>query len=131
MGKQGSPRSPRPTSQNTNSLFRMKDYHFRSSDSLGSSDPSIGRRILGADNYWNSKVVLLHGLKDDSGKFNHFKGVYVGKRHSWFHRNVKPISFMFFLMAFLFLLDSLIVSIFGSTNLHGSSTTRDSNGREV
>ncbi|XWS18524.1 hypothetical protein CRYUN_Cryun32bG0051300 [Craigia yunnanensis] len=129
MGKQGSPRSPRPMSQNTNSLFRMKDY-IRSSDSLGANDPSFGRRILGGDNYWNSKVVLLHGLKDDSGKFNPCKGGYVGKRHTWFRQNVKFIAFMFVLMAFLFLLDSLMVSIFGSINLQGSSTTRNSSRRE-
>ncbi|XWS19721.1 hypothetical protein CRYUN_Cryun31cG0040400 [Craigia yunnanensis] len=109
-------------------LLRREAEHFI--DSLGGSDLSIGRRILGADNYWNSKVVLLHGLKDHSAKFNHFKGAYVGKGHSWFHRNVKPIAFVFFLMAFVFLLDSLIVSTFGSTNLKGSSTTRDSNGCE-
>ncbi|XVF40305.1 hypothetical protein PTKIN_Ptkin01aG0102900 [Pterospermum kingtungense] len=130
MGKQGSPRSPRPVSKNTNSLFRMKDYHLRSSDSLGAGDPSIGRRILGADNYWNSKLVLVHGSKDDSGKFNPGpgKGVYVGKRgHTWFRRNVKSIAFMFVLLAFLFLLDSLMVSIFDSINLQSiTSTTRNS-----
>ncbi|XVE88224.1 hypothetical protein DITRI_Ditri19aG0051700 [Diplodiscus trichospermus] len=125
MGKQGSPRSPRPTPKNANSLFRMKDYYIRNSDSLGSSDPSIGRRILGADNYWNSKVVLLHGMKNDSGKFNPCKSVHVGKRHLWFRRHVKSIAFMFVLMAFLFLLDSLMVSIFGSINLQRSSTTRN------
>ncbi|XVF87312.1 hypothetical protein PTKIN_Ptkin18bG0110000 [Pterospermum kingtungense] len=119
MGKQG---SPRPTSKNTNSLFRIKDYHhIRSSDTLGSIiDPSIiGRRVSGADNYSNSKV------------FNPCKGVYVGKRQSWFRRNVKSMAFMLFLMVFLFLLDSLMVSVFGSINLQGSSTVRDSsNGHE-
>ncbi|KAB2029412.1 hypothetical protein ERO13_D05G157000v2 [Gossypium hirsutum] len=132
MGKQGSPRSARPILQNTNSLFRTKDYHIRSSsDSLGAStDPSIGRRILGGDNYWNSKVVLLHGLKDNSGKFTPCKGVYVGKKHTWFGRNVKPIAFILVLMASLFLLDSLMVSIFGSINLQGSSPTIPSDAHE-
>ncbi|XP_022724278.1 uncharacterized protein At1g04910-like isoform X2 [Durio zibethinus] len=130
MGKQGSPRSPRPMSKNTNSLFRMKDYHIRSSDSSEASVPSIGRRILGGDNYWNSEVVLLHSLKDDSGKFNPCKGAYVGTRHTWFRRNVKSIAFMLLLIAYLFLLDSLVVSIFGSINIQGSSTTRNSTRRE-
>ncbi|XP_021293843.1 uncharacterized protein At1g04910 isoform X2 [Herrania umbratica] len=127
MGKQGSPRSPRPMSKNTNSGFRTKDYHIRSSDSFGASDPSIGRRILGGENYWNSKVVLLHGLKADSGKFTPCKGVYVGKRHTWFRRNVKSIAFMVVLMAFLFLLDSLVVSNVGSINLQirTNSTSRE------
>ncbi|OMO65400.1 GDP-fucose protein O-fucosyltransferase [Corchorus olitorius] len=138
MGKQGSPRSPRPMSQNSNnsSLFRMKDYHIirSSSDSLGASgiDPSIGRRILGGENYWNSKLVLLHGLKDDSGKLiTPCKGVYGGKRHTWFRRNVKSLAFLFLLMAFFFLLDSLMVSIFGSMNLHSSSTTTNSRDPEA
>ncbi|TYI27287.1 hypothetical protein ES332_A05G167200v1 [Gossypium tomentosum] len=110
MGKQGSPRCARPILQNTNSLFSTKDYHIRSSSDFlrASTDPSIGRRILGGDNYWNSKVVLLHGLKDNSGKFTPCKGVYVGKKHTWLRRNVKPIAFMLVLMAFLFLLDSLM-----------------------
>ncbi|XP_017978410.1 PREDICTED: uncharacterized protein At1g04910 isoform X2 [Theobroma cacao] len=127
MGKQGSPRSPRPMSKNTNSVFRTKDYHIRSSDSSGASDPSIGRRILGGENYWNSKAALLHGLKADSGKFTPCKGVYVGKRHTWFRRNVKSIAFTVVLIAFLFLLDSLMVSIFGSINLQSStnSTSRE------
>lgn len=133
MGKQGSLRCARPILQNTNSLFRTKDFHFRSSsDSLGAStDPSIGRRILGGDNYWNSKVVLLHGFKDDSGKFTPCKSVYVGKKHTWFRRHVKPIAFMLVLMAFLLLLDSLMVSIFGSINPQGSSPTVTSDAREV
>ncbi|KAE8656379.1 O-fucosyltransferase family protein isoform 2 [Hibiscus syriacus] len=101
MRKQGSPRCARPISQITNSFFRTKDGHTRSSnsDSLGATtDPSIGRRILGADNYGNSKVVLLHGLKDDSGKLNPCKGVYVG--------------------------------VSAELNLQGSSTSRYSNGSE-
>ncbi|KAB2081873.1 hypothetical protein ES319_A05G160800v1 [Gossypium barbadense] len=132
MGKQGSPRCARPILQNTNSLFSTKDYHIRSSSDFlrASTDPSIGRRILGGDNYWNSKVVLLHGLKDNSGKFTPCKGVYVGKKHTWLRRNVKPIAFMLVLMAFLFLLDSLMVSIFGSINLQGSSPTIPSDARE-
>lgn len=121
MGMQGSPRSPRPMSKNY--------YWNRSSDSLGASDPnSIGRRISGIDNYWNSKVVLLHGLKDDTGKFNPGKA---GKRHIWFRRNVKFIAFVLLLMAFLFLLDSLMVSIFDSVSLQSSSTTRNSTRGEV
>ncbi|KAK8580593.1 hypothetical protein V6N13_143673 [Hibiscus sabdariffa] len=137
MGKQGSPRCARPVSKNTNSVFRTKDYHIRSSlDSFGATaDPSFGRRISGGENYWDSKAVLLHGLKDDSGKLNPCKGVHVGKKHTWFRRNVKPIAFMLLLMAFmlsltafLFLLDSLMVSLFTSINLQGSSTSRNSNG---
>ncbi|PPD73557.1 hypothetical protein GOBAR_DD29530 [Gossypium barbadense] len=89
-------------------FLRLKDYRVRSSDSL-------------------SKVVLLHNLKDDSGKFNPCKG---GNRHTWFRRNVKSVAFMFVLTAFMFLLDSVMVSVFGSINFHGSSSTRNSDGRE-
>ncbi|KHG23960.1 hypothetical protein F383_02013 [Gossypium arboreum] len=93
---------------NNKSVLRLKDYRVRSSDSL-------------------SKVVLLHSLKDDSGKFNPCKG---GNRHTWFRRNVKSVAFMFVLTAFMFLLDSVMVSVFGSINFHGSSSTRNSDGRE-
>nr|ACD56651.1 putative growth regulator [Gossypioides kirkii] len=93
---------------NNKSVLRLKDYRVRSSDSL-------------------SKVVLLHSLKDDSGKFNPCKG---GNRHTWFRRNAKSVAFMFVLSAFMFLLDSVMVSVFGSINFHGSSSTRNSDGRE-
>ncbi|KAH1048445.1 hypothetical protein J1N35_039229 [Gossypium stocksii] len=93
---------------NNKSVLRLKDYRVRSSDSL-------------------SKVVLLHSLKDDSGKFNPCKG---GNRHTWFRRNVKSVAFMFVLTAFMFLLDSVMVSVFGSINFHGSSSMRNSDGRE-
>lgn len=118
MGKQGSPRSPRP---NVSFGMNMKDYQKRSSENLTSSDPTIGRRLSGGDNNWKTKVVLLHGLKNEYGQLGSCKGVYVGKRHIWFRKHVRPIAFMFALMGSLFLLDSFMVSIFDSINLHNSS----------
>ncbi|CAB4306671.1 unnamed protein product [Prunus armeniaca] len=57
MGKQGSPRSPRPEPQIDDDLSSgTKDY-----------DPSnVGRRMPGGDNHLNSKMLLLHGLRNDS-----------------------------------------------------------------
>ncbi|KAL9455896.1 hypothetical protein AB3S75_005179 [Citrus x aurantiifolia] len=46
----------------------MKEYQIRRSENVPASDPSIGRRMSGGDHNWNSKVVLLNGLKSDSGK---------------------------------------------------------------
>ncbi|KAJ6416733.1 hypothetical protein OIU84_002579 [Salix udensis] len=78
MGKQGSPRSPRPD------VVDVKDYQTRSSECLPGSDPILGRRLSGGDNNWKSKVALLHDLKHEYGKLGSCKAVYVGKRHLWF-----------------------------------------------
>ncbi|GLU22838.1 hypothetical protein SLE2022_388830 [Rubroshorea leprosula] len=123
MGKQGPPRSPRPKYQNSNIAFGVRDYQVRCSDSLQGSDPSIGRRILGGGSDWNSKVLLLRGLKNDCGKVSSCKGVFVGKKHTWPRRHVWPIAFVFVLMGLLFLLDSFVVSISGSICLQISPTT--------
>lgn len=125
MGKQGSPRSPRPELS-----IGTKDYQIRSLESLPSSDPSIGRRYSGVDNNWKTKVVLLEGLKNEYGKLGS-KGVYVGKRHIWFRKHVRSIAFMFALMGFLFLLDSFMVSIFDSINVQNDSTSSNSSGLKV
>ncbi|XP_061984643.1 O-fucosyltransferase 8-like isoform X2 [Populus nigra] len=120
MGKQGSPRSPRPD------VVNVKDYHTRSSECLPGSDPILGRRLSGGDNNWKTKVALLHDLKHEYGKLGSCKAVYVGKRHLWFRKHVKSIVFMFALMGSLFLLDSFMVSLFDSINLQNSSPSRTS-----
>ncbi|XP_031253650.1 O-fucosyltransferase 8 [Pistacia vera] len=108
----------------------MKNHQVRCSETLPGSDPSIGRRTWGGEYNWNSKVALLHGLKNDSGKFNSCKGAHLGKRHLWFRRHVRSIACMFVLLSFFFLLDSLMVSIFDSVNIRNSSTSKDSRGLE-
>ncbi|EEF40087.1 conserved hypothetical protein [Ricinus communis] len=120
MGKQGSPRSHRP-----NLSFGTIDYQIRSLESLPSSDPSIGRRFSGGENNWKNKVALLDGLKNEYGKLGS-KGIYIGKRHIWFRKHAKSIIFMFALLCFLFLLDSLMVSIFDSINVQVGSSSRKS-----
>ncbi|GLT54632.1 hypothetical protein SLA2020_278150 [Shorea laevis] len=80
------------------------------------------------DNHWNPKAVLLHGLKNDSAKYSAFKGVYVGKRHLWLRKYVRSIAFMFGLMGFFLLFDSLLVSIFDLRNLQHHSTQIKSSG---
>ncbi|CAK7350400.1 unnamed protein product [Dovyalis caffra] len=122
MGKQGSPRSPRPD------VVNVKDYQKRSSECLPGSDPILGRRLSGGDSNWKTKVVLLHDLKTEYGKLGSCKAVYVGKRHLWFRKHVKSIAFMFALMGSLFLLDSFMVSLFDSINLQNSSPSRTSSG---
>ncbi|KAK1551913.1 hypothetical protein Q3G72_007133 [Acer saccharum] len=104
------------------------DYQFRSSENLPGNDPSFGRRMSGGDHNWKSKVVLLHGLKNDSGKLSSFKGAYVVKKHTWFRKHVRSIACIFVLMGFFFFLDSLMVSIFDSINLHNTSTSKNSKG---
>ncbi|KAJ4823165.1 hypothetical protein Tsubulata_019215 [Turnera subulata] len=122
MGKQSSPRSPRPDFS-----MEVSVYPMRNSENVpnGVVDPTFGRRLSTVDNNWRPKVVLIHGLKNESGKLSSCKGVYVGKRQLWFRRHVRTIAFMFALMGSLFLLDSFMVSIFDSINVHSSSASRE------
>ncbi|PON87274.1 O-fucosyltransferase [Trema orientale] len=128
MGKQGSPRSPRPEVQKDDFSSGMKEYKLRSSET--GNDPPLGRRISGGDYYWNLKPVSFHGPKNDiSGKYGTYKGNYnVGKRHIWLRKHLKSIALMFMFMGFLFLLDSLMVSVFDSVNLQSGSSQRKSSG---
>ncbi|KAJ7947103.1 O-fucosyltransferase [Quillaja saponaria] len=105
----------------------MKDYQTRYQDILlGGSDPATWRRMTGSDYRWNSKTLLLHGLKSDCSKYSAGKGLHGGKRNLWFRKHMRSIAFMFGLMGFLFLLDSLLVSIFDYTFLQHSTTHENS-----
>ncbi|KAM6551413.1 hypothetical protein CsatB_001221 [Cannabis sativa] len=99
MGKQGSPRSPRPEAGN---------------------ESPLGRRMSGVDYYWSSKPEKFYGYKNDFGKYG--KGHFVGKRHIWIRKHLKPIALMFVFMCFLFLLDSVMLSISDSMNAQRIST---------
>lgn len=129
MGKQGSPRSPRPERLDDGLSLGIKDYQIRSSE-IG-NDPSIGRRMSGVDHHWSSKMVLPHGLKSDTMKYTTCKASYAGKKHSWLRKHMKSIVLMFGLMGLFFLLDSLLVSIFDSTNLENSSISSKSSRLKV
>lgn len=104
----------------------MKDYQFRGQETLPGSDPSIGRRFSWGNNQWNSKTVLLHGLKNDPAKYGASKGVYVGKKHLWFRKHMKLIAIMIGLMGFILLIDSLMMSIFDFRNLQHHLAQRKS-----
>lgn len=129
MGKQNSPRSPRPEPLDDDLSLRMKECQIRSSEN--GNDPSIGRRMSGGDNHWNSKMVLPYGWKNDNAKYTTCKTSYIGKKHLWLRKHVKSIFFMFGLMGLLFLLDSLMVSIFDSTSLETSSVPDKPSGLKV
>lgn len=129
MGKQGSPRSPRPEPLDSGLSSGMKDYQIRSSET--GNDPSIGRRMSGGDYHWNTKIVLPHGLKSDNAKNTTCKASYAGKKHTWLQKHMKSIVFMFGLMSLFFLLDSLMVSIFDPTNLETSSIPSKSSRLKV
>lgn len=131
MGKQGSPRSPRPEVQKDKLSLGMKEYKLRSSET--GNDPPLGRRVSGGDYYWNSKPASFHGSKNDSfGKYGSYKGNnHVGKKHIWLRNHLKSIALMFVFMAFFFLLDSFMVSIFESLNLQSSSAPEKSSWIKV
>lgn len=82
-------------------------------------------RMLGAD---YNKAGLFHGFKNDPSKISSCKVLYGGKRHVWLRKNLRSMVITFVLMGFLFLLDSLVFSIFDPTK---SSTTKKSTETKV
>ncbi|KAM7500689.1 hypothetical protein LguiA_025103 [Lonicera macranthoides] len=121
MGKQGSPKSPRPNDLNANLSSGAKDFQFRYLEKQQSGDLSIGRRNSGGECQWN-KVILFHGLRSNSAKFGSFKGGDAAKRQTWVHKHLPSVVFTFGLLGFLFLLDSLMFSIFHPAIVQNSST---------
>lgn len=123
--------NPHPEFQEAKLSSGMKNHQVRFSETLSGSDPSPGRITSGGEYTSNSKVAFLHGLKNNSGKFNSCKGAHVGKRHLWVRKHVRSIACTFVLAGFFFMLDSLMVSISDSVNHQNSSTLKDSRGHEI
>ncbi|KAK6917707.1 GDP-fucose protein O-fucosyltransferase [Dillenia turbinata] len=89
MGKQSSPRSPRPEPL------------------VPSGNPYLERRLSGGEYHWSKTTALLRGLKNEPTKLSTCKS-FNGKRH------VRSIVFTIGLLGFLLWMDSLMVSIFDS-----------------
>ncbi|KAK6124191.1 hypothetical protein DH2020_042100 [Rehmannia glutinosa] len=112
MGKQGSPKSPRPDSLNFDELSGLKEYHSC-------------RKVTGGEYNWD-KAILAKGFKNDGVKNSACKGVCSHKRHIWwFRRHMWSIIVTFMLMGFFFLLDSLMFSLFDPTFLNNSPAPRN------
>ncbi|OWM72964.1 O-fucosyltransferase 8 isoform X2 [Punica granatum] len=94
MGRQGSPRSPRPGIQ-------------KPSLSSGCDPPPLGRRVPGGE--WN-KSAPTSGSKSEPAKVC-VKGVYAGKRQNWLHRHLRTIVFTLGWIGLMFVFDSCMVSI--------------------
>ncbi|XP_076904993.1 O-fucosyltransferase 8-like [Bidens hawaiensis] len=90
-------------------------YQFRYQKTVG-SDPAKVRRVSG------DKFELFHGLRSNSMKLGSFKGGYVGKRQTWIRKHLSSIVFTVALTAFLFVLDSVISSIFEHSVIQCNST---------
>ncbi|CAE5958787.1 unnamed protein product [Arabidopsis arenosa] len=101
MGKQGSPRSPRPEN-----IDKEEKVGRRSLDSLSGNDLLLGRRIYG------SEVSKAQGSKHDQSCVSSNK--FWKKQHSWLRRNFKSIVLMISVTGFIFCIDSIMVSIFHS-----------------
>ncbi|KAK1375429.1 O-fucosyltransferase family protein [Heracleum sosnowskyi] len=126
MGKQDSPKSPRPDNPNPNPASVSKDYQFRPAELQKNGEPFLGRRLSGGEYKWN-RDTLCHSLKNDSGKFGACKGGHAGKRNTlWLRKNVGTILLTLGLMGFLFLLDSIMVSIFNPSAVHNNSAPSES-----
>lgn len=101
MGKQGSPRSPRPEN-----IDEKEKIGRRSLDSLSGNDLLLGRRIYG------SEVSKAQGSKHDQSCVSSNK--FWKKQQSWLRRNFKSIVLMISVTGFIFCIDSIMVSIFHS-----------------
>ncbi|KAL8032436.1 hypothetical protein ABFS82_13G095000 [Erythranthe guttata] len=118
MGKQDSPKSPRPRSLIPDESSGLNDCQLRWTEMLKNSDPSLGRRI----SHWE-KSTLVENFKNDNSvlKYTSFKGVCSGKRQiRWLRRHTRSIIFTFTLMGFFLLLDSLMFSLFDPKFLKSS-----------
>jgi hypothetical protein len=115
MGKQGSPEFKGAT----RAMLGMKDYK------ITNNDPLSWKRMTSVDCRWNSKTLVLHGLKSDSTKYNSIRGFYVGKK------NIRTIVLMFGLLSCLFLLDSIFISFFEFENLQPSTASNNSSELQV
>ncbi|KAL0398449.1 UNVERIFIED_CONTAM: O-fucosyltransferase 8 [Sesamum radiatum] len=134
MGKQGSPKSPRPGSLSFDAYSGLKEYQLRWNEMLQNGDPSLGRRVSGGEYNWD-KPIFVKGFKNDSVKYNASKGGSAGKKHLWWLlRHLRSIIFTFMLLGFFFLLDSLMFSLFDPTFLEYSpypSKAYDEKGRNA
>ncbi|KAK9075652.1 hypothetical protein SSX86_003978 [Deinandra increscens subsp. villosa] len=95
-------------------------YQFRYQKMVQGSDPAKVRRMSGGVYQWD-KFELFHGLRSNSMKLGSFKG---GKRHSWVRKHFSSIVFTVALMGFLFLLDSLMGSIFQPSVVQSNSSLK-------
>ncbi|XP_057764094.1 LOW QUALITY PROTEIN: O-fucosyltransferase 8-like [Salvia miltiorrhiza] len=109
MGKQG----PRPNSLSFDASSGLKEYELRWSAMLLNGDPSRGR----------DRAVLVKGFKNEYAKFSAGKGVYSGKRHTWWlRRHMRSVIFTLALLGFFLVLDSFMFSYFDPTFLNNSPT---------
>lgn len=129
MGKQGVSRSLRPESQSDGMSLGMKDYQIRCcSENFCGNNPSIGRRLSGDDVNSGLKTVSVHGLKHDVSKISASKGSYGSKRNVWLQKHVRSILFMIGVIGFVFLVDSLTVSLVNLIIRRNTSPARKSIG---
>lgn len=106
MGKQGSPRSPRPGTIN-----QEEKSGRRSLDSLSGNDLFLGRRIYGSE---FSKAQGSSKQDQNSGSSNNKFSYSWKKQHSWLRRNLKSIVLMISVTGFILFLDSIMVTMFRS-----------------
>ncbi|XP_051124925.1 O-fucosyltransferase 8 isoform X1 [Andrographis paniculata] len=121
MGRQGSPKSSHPSSLNFDASFGLNESQLRWAELLQNGDPSIGRRIAGGGHICD-KGISIKGLK-----YSTCKAAWSGKKQKWwFLRHIRSTLFTLILMSFLYLLDSLLYSIFDPTLVENSLTSRNS-----
>ncbi|KZV56186.1 hypothetical protein F511_24003 [Dorcoceras hygrometricum] len=97
-------------------------------------DQSLGRRSFGGEYNWD-KPGTDKWFKNYRVKYSACKGVCGGKRHmKWLRKHIRSIVFTFMLTGFLFLLDSLMSSVFNPKlfkNLQAPRKSYDQEGRNT
>ncbi|XP_021724033.1 uncharacterized protein At1g04910 isoform X2 [Chenopodium quinoa] len=133
MGKLGSPKSPHPHPANVDFLFGMRECPARCSEGLANNDHFSGRRVLGSDYHWCKNFLFggVYGNNSMAAKQSNCKGVYGGKRHNWFHRQLRWFGFAIGLMGLFFWLDSLMFVDFNSANFRKSSVLEMNTSKDV
>ncbi|XP_021771984.1 uncharacterized protein LOC110736136 isoform X1 [Chenopodium quinoa] len=133
MGNLGSPRSPHPHPANVDFLFGMRECPARCSEGPANNDHFSGRRVVGSDYHWCKNFLFggIYGNNSMAAKQSICKGVYGGKRHNWFHRQLRLFGFAIGLMGLFFWLDSLMFVDFNSANFRKSSVLEMNTSKDV
>lgn len=107
------------------------EHQLRWTEISQNGDPSLGRRSFGGEYNWD-KPGTDKWFKNDRVKHSACKGVWGSKRYmKWLQRHIRSIVFTFMLTGFLFLLDSLMSSVFNPTLLKNMQAPRKSYDRQV
>ncbi|KAL9236848.1 hypothetical protein vseg_011471 [Gypsophila vaccaria] len=119
MGRAGSPKTPGPHPANIDFVFGLRECQIKYVESVG-NDAFVSGKGVSEKERSLSKNFSFGGLRSHS-KHGVSKGVYGGKRQSWFCRNLRSVGFSVALLVLFFWLDSVLFADFDSVSFHRST----------